>query len=210
MKKGSLILYTQQYEAIKHLPVEDKGVLLDAIFHYHITGNIQPDLPPMVSMAFSFIRTQLDRDMKKYEKICERNRINGSEGGRPKNPSEPKKPTGLSGNPKNPSEPKKADNDNDNENDNEIDNEIDIDLKKRLKQKEILFKKTIEPYVSIYGKNMCNEFYLYWTEPNKSKAKLRFEMEKTWDVSRRLRKWADNEKNFKKNGQEEKSNIYDV
>lgn len=204
MKKGSLILYTQQYEAIKHLPVEDKGVLLDAIFHYHITGNIQSDLPPMVSMAFSFIRTQLDIDMKRYEEICERNRVNGSGGGRPKNPSEPQKPTGLSGNPKNPSEPKKADNDNDNDNDNEI------DLKKKLKQKETSFKKTIEPFLSKYGKDMCNEFYLYWTEPNKSKTKLRFEMEKTWDVSRRLGNWAKNEKSFKKNGQEEKSNIYDI
>jgi hypothetical protein len=46
---------------------------------------------------------------------------------------------------------------------------------------------------------MCNEFYLYWTEPNKSGTKMRFEMEKTWDIGRRLARWANNNKSYGNN-----------
>lgn len=119
MKRDGIIIYVQQYEAIKDLSQSDKGLLLDAIFHYHITGEVMQELPPMVLMAFTFIRTSIDSNTRKYEAIVKRNRENGKKGGRPrnpKNPSEPKKPTGLKKtqvNPKNPSEPKKADTDTD-------------------------------------------------------------------------------------------------
>ncbi len=119
MKRDGIIIYAQQYEAIKDLSQSDKGLLLDAIFHYHITGEVMQELPPMVLMAFTFIRTSIDSNTRKYEAIVERNRENGKKGGRPRNPnnpSEPKKPTGLKktqANPKNPNEPKKADTDTD-------------------------------------------------------------------------------------------------
>lgn len=37
----------------------------------------------------------------------------------------------------------------------------------------------------------ANKFHSYWTEPNKSKTRLRWEMEKTWDTKRRLSTWFD-------------------
>lgn len=119
MKRDGIIIYVQQYEAIKDLSQSDKGLLLDAIFHYHITGEVMQELPPVILMAFTFIRTSIDSNTRKYEAIVERNRENGKKGGRPRNPnnpSEPKKPTGLKktqANPNNPSEPKKADTDTD-------------------------------------------------------------------------------------------------
>ena len=57
------------------------------------------------------------------------------------------------------------------------------------------FKKSLEPFLAKYGKDVLNKFYLYWTEPNKSKTKLRFESEKTWDIERRLLRWTDNDFN---------------
>lgn len=117
MKRDGIIIYVQQYEAIKDLSQSDKGLLLDAIFHYHITGEVMQELPPMILMAFTFIRTSIDSNTRKYEAIVKRNRENGKKGGRPRNPnnpSEPKKPTGIKktqANPNNPSEPKKADTD---------------------------------------------------------------------------------------------------
>lgn len=39
-------------------------------------------------------------------------------------------------------------------------------------------------------------FIEYWTEPNKSKTKMRYEMQTTWDTKRRLLRWANN--NFNK------------
>jgi len=80
-----------------------------------------------------------------------------------------------------------------------INNENNI-IKEKLHKKETEFKKAIEPFVEKYGEETCNNFFLYWTEPNKSKTKLRFELEKTWDLPRRLANWARNEKLFNKNG----------
>tara|TARA_R100000700_G_scaffold20180_1_gene26954 strand:+ start:261 stop:1067 length:807 start_codon:yes stop_codon:yes gene_type:complete len=43
-----------------------------------------------------------------------------------------------------------------------------------------------------YTKEMRRAFFEYWTEPNRSKTKMRFELEKTWDTGRRLSRWANN------------------
>ena len=59
--------------------------------------------------------------------------------------------------------------------------------------------ETLKPFLETYGKDFLNDFYKYWTEPNKSNTKFRQELEKTWDLLRRLETWAKNEKNFKKN-----------
>lgn len=58
------------------------------------------------------------------------------------------------------------------------------------------FKNSLVPFVRIYGRDMMNDFYSYWTEPNKSHTKMRFELERTWDVKRRLNTWAARDKNF--------------
>ena len=68
----------------------------------------------------------------------------------------------------------------------------------KLTSREDIFKKSIEPYLQKYGLEMCNDFYMYWTEPNKYKTKLRFEMQKTWDVGRRLVTWSKNNQKYKK------------
>jgi hypothetical protein len=46
--------------------------------------------------------------------------------------------------------------------------------------------------VQKYGQQMLQDFYEYWTEPNPSNTKMRFELQKTWDVNRRLARWARN------------------
>lgn len=40
------------------------------------------------------------------------------------------------------------------------------------------------------------KFVEYWTEPNKTKTKIRWEMEKTWDLKRRIARWMRNDKVF--------------
>jgi hypothetical protein len=49
-----------------------------------------------------------------------------------------------------------------------------------------------------YQKEMCTEFYDYWTEKNPGGKKLRFETEKIFDVTRRLRTWLENDKKWSK------------
>ncbi len=48
-----------------------------------------------------------------------------------------------------------------------------------------------------YTKNMLQDFFLYWSELNKSQTKMRWESEKTWELSKRLARWHKNN-NFKK------------
>jgi len=120
MSKKSFILYQEYKKNLSALSQSQKGDLLDAIFAYN--EGVKIDLEPITNMAFSFIESDLNRNNQKYDNIVERNRINGSKGGRP---PKPKKPSGLSGNP---NKPKKADNGNgnDNGNDNKDDNKIKI------------------------------------------------------------------------------------
>ena len=40
---------------------------------------------------------------------------------------------------------------------------------------------------------ICDEFIDYWTEMNKSKTKMKFEMQETFDISRRLKRWIRND-----------------
>jgi uncharacterized protein YdaU (DUF1376 family) len=42
-------------------------------------------------------------------------------------------------------------------------------------------------------------FIDYWSETNKSASKMRFEMEKTWDLGRRIKRWVNNGFNKDKN-----------
>ncbi|QDP63647.1 MAG: hypothetical protein Unbinned3987contig1001_23 [Prokaryotic dsDNA virus sp.] len=51
-------------------------------------------------------------------------------------------------------------------------------------------------------------FIDYWTEPNKSGSKMRFEMEKTWDLSRRLKRWTNS--SFNKPKEKKFKDYYDA
>ena len=56
-----------------------------ALFGYAKRGEI-PQFDGMLKMAFSFIKAQMDRDSEKYKAICERNKNNAVNAGRPKKP----------------------------------------------------------------------------------------------------------------------------
>lgn len=58
------------------------------------------------------------------------------------------------------------------------------------------FGQELVPYVATYGKNMIRKFYDYWSETNKSKTRMRYETEKTWDLNLRLQNWARRNKDF--------------
>lgn len=64
-----------------------------------------------------------------------------------------------------------------------------------------------EVYSYDYPQELQAEFIDYWTEPNRSKTKLRYELEKTFDISRRLKTWANRQKQYAKT---EKKNILDT
>lgn len=52
------------------------------------------------------------------------------------------------------------------------------------------FYQSLVPFVGQYPKEMVRAFYDYWSELNKSGTKMRYELERTWELPRRLATWA--------------------
>lgn len=68
--------------------------------------------------------------------------------------------------------------------------------KQTVEQRKQNFADTIFPYVKEYGSEMCLQFFNYWSELNHSGKKMRFELQKTWEVGKRLATWQNNSKSF--------------
>jgi hypothetical protein len=67
-----------------------------------------------------------------------------------------------------------------------------------LKKRETEFKESVRQFSNQYSVTMLKSFCDYWTEPNKSKTKMRFELEKTFEIGRRLVTWSSRDKTFAK------------
>ncbi len=68
------------------------------------------------------------------------------------------------------------------------------------------FRESLKPFTKynrnpegLYDADTVKNFFEYWTEPNKSRSKMRWETEKTWDLSKRIQYWTRNQKEFSKN-----------
>lgn len=146
MDKNSFLIYLDYKEHFELLSDEQLGKLLRAIMEYEETG-IVPALEGMGKMAFSFIKAQLDRDREKYENKCEKNKLNGAKGGRPKktegNSNNQKNQTVFFETEQNQSKPKKADNDTDNDNDNDTDNDNKKEINKRKSFQDVFTEKKV-------------------------------------------------------------------
>lgn len=60
-----------------------------------------------------------------------------------------------------------------------------------IEQREQAFKEQVHRMIG-FPYEMRVEFFEYWSEPNKSGTKMRFELEKTWDLKRRMNRWLQN------------------
>ncbi len=78
--------------------------------------------------------------------------------------------------------------------------------KRDLKAVEQRFTEEVLAYD--FPKETQEAFIDYWTEPNRSKSKLKYELQKTFDIGRRLKTWAKRETQF--NAVKKKSNILDT
>ncbi len=70
------------------------------------------------------------------------------------------------------------------------------DVATLLEGRKAAFYDSLVPFVPVYGKELIRCFFEYWSEPNRSKTKMRCELERTWDLSRRLKTWANREKQY--------------
>lgn len=82
-EKSSFVLYAEYLEHIKLLTMEQRGALLTAVLCY-ASGYELPEMDGMTNMAFSFIKSRIDRDTAAYLEKIEKRREAGKLGGRPK------------------------------------------------------------------------------------------------------------------------------
>lgn len=185
--KKSVLLYCDIIHTVDGLTDEEAGKLFKHYLRY--INDLNPEPPDrLTQLVFEPIKQNLKRDLVKWREFTEKQRLNGLKGGRPK---ETQITQAFSGNP---SQAKKAVKVTDTvtENVKVTEKENNIDSRK------LKFASSLEPFLNDYGRDMLNSFYAYWTEPNKSNTKFRQEMEKTWDVKRRLETWASRDRTFKK------------
>jgi hypothetical protein len=74
------------------------------------------------------------------------------------------------------------------------DNKVKNVSKLSLTDRQTIFYDQLKEFLKTYSKDMVRSFYDYWSEPNQQQTKMRFEMETTWDTSRRLANWHRREK----------------
>lgn len=111
--KKSFVLYADLIHMVKKLPKDKQAELFVLILEY--VNDMDPEPEDIIlQIAFEPIRTQLERDLKKWESIKEKRSEAGKMGGRPKKQEKAKKANGLFEKQKKQAEAKKAVSVNDN------------------------------------------------------------------------------------------------
>jgi hypothetical protein len=108
--RKSFILHIDSLGILNELTDEQAGQLFKLIYNYYNPNKpIETQITQLVNLAFYPFKSQFERDLQAYNKVCDRNKNNGMLGGRPKK--------------NNPNKPKKPDNDNKNKNNNDNNND---------------------------------------------------------------------------------------
>jgi hypothetical protein len=175
--KKSFILYADLIHVTEKLTNEQAGILLKHVLRYVNDENpVAPD--QFTEVIFEPIRQLLKRDLVKYENIREKNQSNA------------KKRWDAVAFDRIPSDAYDAVNDNV--------NVLNTDNSNKIDDRKRSFYNSLRDYVKEYSKGLLREFYEYWTEHGPRDRKMRFEKEKSFDVSRRLKTWSANQKKFGK------------
>lgn len=138
--KDSFIMQTKYEKHFRRLGEKRGYMLLMAIFEYEQT-RIIPELNESIEDAFYFIKDDLDKAYDNYQKAVDRNKANGSKGGRPKTEKTQenrKNPVGFG-------KPKKADSECGS--DSDISADADISARARGEQPQ-------REYIRFYSDNI--------------------------------------------------------
>jgi len=149
--KTSFILYCDQQGVFNKLPDEIAGKLIKHIFAY-----VNDENPPcddlLLTIAFEPIKTQLKRDLRKYDDYIDKQKFNGAKGGRPKKNEETQITQPFF------QEPKKADNVNVNATEKEIKLNRDVFIKPSIVE--------LKNYMLEIGMNDVSEKWFDYYESN--------------------------------------------
>lgn len=199
MNKSSFVFRKEWADAMKGLPDDVRLKLYEAIIEYAFTGK-DAELGPLSMTVFLVAKAAID----KATETSEMRRMAGKKWKRKKTvvrkknttttaltadplPSPPSNEESIQQPPPPPppveSKPK-------------TDNGVEIIEAKKpvthtppVGHRQQRFYDSLIPFVEKYGKDMVRDFYDYWTETTRSGAKMRFELQPTWVVSKRLARW---------------------
>jgi DnaD/phage-associated family protein len=140
--RDSIVFYRSFYEAIKEIPMEEQGIVYNAIYGYALDG-IFPELKGVAKAIFLLVKPQIDANNSKYE--------NGKKGGRTK--TEPNPNQSETKDEPNPNQSETKDEPNENVN---VNVNVNVNEKAVAEEKE---KKEEKPaaaaaYVSHYENNI--------------------------------------------------------
>ena len=201
MSNDTFVFRKKWRDAIKDYDPHIKFEVYEAVILYATEGITSP-LSTISAMAFNFIKSDIDKDQQNYEIRCEKNRLNGRKGGRPKTQSlSSVTPPTQSLSP----EPNKPYNNSDSNNDSEckhkndkhsITNGVSLTptVQPSLSERQTQFLDSLKPYFSRYTEPLVMRFFAYWAEETQDKTRMKFELEPTWNTRSRLIRWVNSEK----------------
>ena len=107
MEKRTFLMYSEWQPLLEGMSDEQAGQLFKKIYAYQ-TGNEYEIQDALILGVFNMIKAKFDADRKLYVEKCERNKLNGAKGGRPKKQEKQKETERLEEKPKaKKEEPKK-------------------------------------------------------------------------------------------------------
>ena len=77
---------------------------------------------------------------------------------------------------------------------------LGADKSATLEQRALDFRNDVAKHLNEYPKEMLRAFYDYWSESNEGGRKMKWEMQKTFNIPLRLATWKRNESKFNTNG----------
>lgn len=68
--------------------------------------------------------------------------------------------------------------------------------RRKLEERKKKFGEQCSMYVEKYGREMCLNFYYHWSEHSPRGSKMKYEFQKTFDISKRMATFGRNNKKF--------------
>ena len=195
--KTSFVLYSDSKSIIDLMTNEQAGLLLKTLFAY--VNDENPVIDNSIALVFEMIKLQLKRDLKKWEQTKEGRSAAGKASAEARRLTKLKEQTLT--NSTNVDFVQQTSTNSTvsvSVNDSVNVNVINKDSKANLEIRTLAFKNSLIPFKNKYQIDLLKNFFEYWTEPNPSKTKMRFELERTWSIERRLTTWASRQKDFNK------------
>jgi hypothetical protein len=200
--KKSFILYCDQWELFELLPMGKRGELISIIFSYVNDENpIVED--PLLKMAFTSIRRALKLDLQKWEQQHQRRVQAGSKGGKARANKAKQDQAMLSNAKQTQANQAVSVNGSVSVSVNDTVNVNDI-----KKEREKNFREQVAQHP--YSKELIDNFCDYWTESKPKGRKLRFELEKVFDIARRLNTWEKRQKDFKPSSEQSQEHYDEI